>query len=186
MIHINGQKRTTLSTESAFWWTNHDFGTTLSTESALWWTNYGSSHPTQKKPGLFSGVREIASFYGQALSEGFLRSAQPLRSEGHGICRMVRRWPSTTLFTEWDFWWTNHDSNTTLSTKSALWWTNRSLRTTLSTESAFWWTNRSFSNASEMRQSSNPNRQTMIQIGTRCSRRDDLWSHRLQLKLTYC
>ena len=152
MIHINGQKRTTLSTESALWWTNHDFGTTLSTESALWWTNYGSSHPTQKKPGLFSGVREIASFYGQALSEGFLRSAQPLRSEGHGICRMVRRWPSTTLFTEWDFWWTN----------------------------------RSFSNASEMRQSSNPNRQTMIQIGTRCSRRDDLWSHRLQLKLTYC
>ena len=54
-----------MSTESAFWWTNHDFGTTLSTESALWWTNYGSSHPTQKKPGLFSGVREIASFYGQ-------------------------------------------------------------------------------------------------------------------------
>ena len=131
-------------------------------------------------------IRKIASFSGQALSEGFLRSAQPLRSEGHGICRMVRRWPSTTLFTEWDFWWTNHDSNTTLSTKSALWWTNRSLRTTLSTESAFWWTNRSFSNASEMRQSSNPNRQTMIQIGTRCSRRDDLWSHRLQLKLTYC
>ena len=142
---------------------------TLSTESAFWWINRGSSHPTQKSPvySLVSGkspvfpdevgrtsvsIREIASFSGQGWSEGFLRSAQPLRSEGHGICRMVRRWPSTTLFTEWDFWWTN----------------------------------RSFSNASEMRQSSNPNRQTMIQIGTRCSRRDDLWSHRLQLKLTYC
>ena len=44
MIYINGQKRTTLTTESAFWWTKR-----------------GSSHPTQKSPvySLVSGKSPV-------------------------------------------------------------------------------------------------------------------------------
>ena len=78
-------------------------------------------------------IREIASFSGQGWSEGFLRSAQPLRSEGHWICRMVHRWPNATLSTKLAFWWTNRSLSTTLSTELAFWWTNRGSNTTLST-----------------------------------------------------